>query len=116
MRVIIAGSRSIVDYRTVELAVQDSRFEVTEVVSGHADGVDALGEVWASCHNVPVKVFIPNWKENGKAAGPIRNHAMVKYADALVAVWDGHSRGTKDVIQQARRYGLQIYIKTVKRR
>ncbi len=42
MKVIIAGSRSINDYRLVERAVADSGFDVTEIVSGCSKGVDTL--------------------------------------------------------------------------
>lgn len=46
MRTIIAGSRSITDYALIQKAVSESGFEITEVVSGGAIGVDRLGERW----------------------------------------------------------------------
>ncbi len=104
MRVIIAGSRTITDYRTVEEAIERSGFHVTEVVSGAAHGVDQLGEVWAARHGVPVRRFPADWERFGRAAGPRRNQAMVTHATmapeggALIAVWDGLSRGTQNTI------------------
>ena len=46
MKTIIAGSRNVTDYSAIDEAVQNSRFSITEVVSGTAKGVDRLGERW----------------------------------------------------------------------
>ena len=59
MKTIIAGSRDLTDYNLVKLAVEESGFEIAEVVSGGARGVDRLGERWAKEHGVPIKRFIP---------------------------------------------------------
>lgn len=110
MKVIIAGSRTITDYQDVWNAVKESRFGFTEVVSGGASGVDQLGERWAHEHGVPVKRFIPQWVKYGRGAGPRRNEEMARYADALVAVWDGKSNGTKNMIDVAKHYKLKVYV------
>lgn len=114
MKVIIAGSRDITKYNTVEQAVKLSGFEITEVVSGKARGVDTLGEVWALTHNIPVASFPANWNKHGRAAGPIRNCEMAEYAEALIAVYDGESTGTANMITQARSKGLDVFIYLVK--
>lgn len=113
MRVIIAGSRGITEYGIVALAVALSGFEVTEVVSGCARGVDLLGERWAALNGVPVAMFPADWNQLGKSAGHIRNLAMANYADALVAVWDGHSAGTKSMIKIAERDSRLVYVHRV---
>lgn len=112
MKVIIAGSRTIRDYLQIVLAVRESGFEVTEVVCGGAAGVDALGKEWARDNDIPVKLFPADWSK-GKAAGHIRNGEMARYAQALVAIHDGQSPGTADMIRQAERAGLLVYVKTV---
>lgn len=109
MKTIIAGSRSITDYETVKQAVISSRFKITEVVSGTARGVDTLGERWAIENGVPLKTFPANWSAHGKAAGHMRNQVMADYADALVLVWDGHSRGSADMLARAVRGGLKVF-------
>ena len=38
---------------------------------------------------------------------------MGNYSDALIAVWDGKSRGTKHMIYYARKKGLVVYVKNV---
>lgn len=109
MKTIIAGSREIqnVDIGSV---VEESGFVITEVISGGANGIDQLGEQWACEHGIPVRRVLPNWRQFGRAAGPIRNREMAELADALIAVWDGRSRGTRSMIEHAERLGLQIHI------
>ncbi len=110
MRVIIAGSRSITDPKHIAEAVRQSEFPITEVVSGGARGVDRLGEAWARKHGIPVTVFPADWERHGRAAGPLRNTQMAEYGEALIAVWDGKSRGTLDMIRKAKKYGLKVFV------
>jgi hypothetical protein len=110
MRVIIAGSRTITHKEVVEEAVRRSGFQITEVVSGCAIGVDSLGEEVARDLAMPVKQFPADWRRLGKKAGFLRNQQMADYADALIAVWDGKSRGTQDMVRRARKAGLQVFV------
>jgi hypothetical protein len=95
MKTIIAGSREIKDLGIIERAVKESEFEVTSVTSGGARGVDKTGEEWASKNNLPCEVISANWDTFGKAAGYIRNEEMAQCSEALIAVWDGKSKGKK---------------------
>jgi SLOG family YspA-like protein len=110
MRVIIAGSRSIGSLEEVVRAIKQSGFNITEVVSGGAQGVDQLGKFWAYNAGIPTKQFNPHWTENGKAAGPIRNREMAQYADALIAVWDGKSRGTMNMIEEMQKLNKPMFV------
>lgn len=117
MRTIIAGSRTINDMRLLKRAVEQSDFLVTEIISGGARGVDRLGEMYAKSAGIDLVIFPANWTANGKAAGPIRNKRMAKYAiadesrpGALIALWDGESRGTKSMIDIAESLGLKVFI------
>ena len=38
------------------------------------------------------------------------NKQMADYADALVAIWDGKSRGTKHMIDLARMQSLEVFV------
>jgi hypothetical protein len=110
MKVIIAGSRSITSYPVITLAVYQSGFDITEVVSGTARGVDTLGEQWATLSGISVKRFPADWGRLGKRAGHERNHQMLQYADALIAVWDGKSPGTRSMIGIARTALMPVYV------
>lgn len=104
--IIIAGSRSITDLRHVDAAIKESKLIPFKIISGCANGVDKLGEMWAKQYNVQVIKFPADWNLHGNAAGPIRNCKMVDYAfsifGGLIAIWDGKSRGTEHIIGYAR--------------
>jgi hypothetical protein len=111
MRTIIAGSRNIEDYQELRRAIKHLTWPITEVVSGHAtSGVDLLGERWAKRNDIPLTLFPANWERYGKAAGSIRNRQMAEYSQALLALWDGKSPGTKDMIKQARQRNLKVRV------
>lgn len=111
MKTIIAGSRTITDYSIVKKAIQESGFNITEVVCGLAKGVDLLGEQYAMENKIPVKYFPADWNTYKSSAGPMRNEQMGDYADALIAVYENKSKGTTHMIQYATKKGLKIYVK-----
>lgn len=115
MKVIIAGSRHINDMSALRRAIELSKFDITEIVSGGASGVDTLGEIYAAEKGIPVKRFPADWDKHGRSAGPIRNGEMAEYADALIAVWHGASRGTANMIKQASYKKLRIHQHIVER-
>ena len=52
-----------------------------------------------------------NWDRYGSRAGVIRNYEMARAgADLCIACWDGTSTGTKNMIDQARKYGIPVEI------
>jgi hypothetical protein len=112
MKVIIAGSRT---FRDLDILTKECDFYLQnckdiEVVSGTAAGADSLGEMYALTRNYKVTRFPADWQKYGKAAGYIRNEEMAKYADALIAFWDGISKGTEHMINLAKRYNLKIAV------
>lgn len=116
MKTIIAGSRTITD-RVKVMTMLDALLEVgpdiTEVVSGKAIGPDSIGAEWARQKNIPVKEFPADWKQHGKPAGMIRNTEMAKYAEALIAFYDGESSGTRQMISEADKRGLVVTAITI---
>ena len=115
MKVIIAGSRSASYYHTYQAIISCPFLaKIDVVISGHARGADRYGEIFAREMNVPVILFPADWGKYGKCAGFIRNKEMAKQADALIAVWDGKSKGTKHMIEQARYQKLAVFIYTFK--
>jgi len=117
MKVIIAGSRTITDYFEIVTALTFADYTIsnlTEVVSGTAKGVDQLGEMLAYRNHIPVKKFPADWDKYGKSAGYRRNADMAKYADSLIAIWDGQSKGTRHMIELMYKYGKPVYVHEVK--
>ena len=58
-------------------------------------------------------MFIPDWDKDGRSAGYKRNAEMAEYADALIAVWDGDSKGTKHMIECMNKLNKKVYIHKV---
>ena len=114
MKVVIAGSRTILDYSSVARAVELSKFDISEVICGMAVGVDTLGERWAISRGIPIKYMPADWKRHGKSAGPIRNMQMAEYADAAVIVWDGKSPGALNMINQMKKINKPYFIEVNK--
>jgi hypothetical protein len=110
MKTIIAGSRTCTDINHIMSAIADCGWIPTEIISGTARGVDQLGETWAIANNTPLKRFPADWTKHGKSAGYIRNVEMAENADALIAIWDGVSRGTKHMIDIATQKGLKVFV------
>ncbi len=112
MKLIIAGSRTFTNYQKLKQIcdhfLQDQNN--IEIVSGTCRGADQLGEQYAKERGYKITKFPANWNKYGKAAGPKRNQQMANYADALIAFWDGKSKGTNNMIQLANRYNLDILI------
>lgn len=102
MILIVAGTRTIDDYDYVESIVTSSRhWKPDKIISGGAAGPDTYAEAIAAVNGIDFEQYPAEWDELGKAAGPIRNREMAKAADALVAIWNGHSAGTKSMISVA---------------
>ncbi len=54
--------------------------------------------------------FLPDYEKCGKAAPIRRNDEIVDYADIVVAIWDGKSKGTKYVIDRCNKIGKSLII------
>ena len=114
-RLIVAGSRDFNNYELLKqkcdsLLSQKRLTHSVVIVSGTARGADRLGERYAAERGYRVERFPADWDRDGIAAGPIRNSQMAAHADALVAFWNGHSRGTKDMIEHAEKHNLPIRV------
>lgn len=112
-RVIVAGTRTFDDYELLCDRLNyllSARLPNVAIVSGCAEGADTLGEKYAAEMGLEVRRFPADWKAHGRAAGPKRNVEMARSADACVAFWDGVSRGTKNMIETAQRYGLAVRV------
>lgn len=122
MKLIIAGSRHIEQFiaygECVKWRIANRDKVATEIVSGGNGGVredgvkigvDLAGEWYADYYDIHVRRFNPDWNKHGKAAGPIRNRQMAEYADALLLIWDGQSRGSANMKTEMLRLKKPVY-------
>ncbi|GHU53862.1 hypothetical protein FACS1894132_07280 [Clostridia bacterium] len=96
MRVAVIGSRSIAK-------IDIERFlpeKISEIVSGGAIGIDSLAKEYAVNSGLKFTEFLPEYNKYGCNAPLKRNDSIVEYAEFLVILWDGQSRGTAYVIKK----------------
>ncbi len=110
MKIAVIGSRNLI--------VKDlGRYlpeNVTEIVSGGARGIDACAREYAKAHGIKLTEFLPEYEKYGRSAPLKRNLQIIDYADLVLAFWDGHSRGTKFVIDNCKKKNKKVtVIKTV---
>lgn len=117
-RVIIAGGRNFSNVmlfrNTIRKYLLDIKDEI-EIISGGCSGADTMGEWFAEDNNLKLTVFEADWDKYSRAAGPIRNEKMAKYAaesdrGILIAFPIGKSPGTRNMIKLANQYGLEVYV------
>ena len=112
IKVIIAGGRNFDDFNKLCQVCDEFLKDQhnIEIVIGAYKGADLLGERYAAERNHPIKQFPADWRRYGKSAGLKRNIEMAAYADALIAFWDGESKGTKHMIELAIKAGLKVKV------
>lgn len=133
MRVVIAGSRSIKGQEAISLideALAECKWQIDEVISGGAAGVDEAAIEWAKTNDIDYVIIPANWKKYpNKSAGYKRNQKMAWYAKiverqfelqdkecppqykgGLLAIWNGKSKGTGHMIDIAREMELEVFV------
>ena len=119
IKIVIAGCRNYNNYSEakeyIDFCISNIRInnDIT-IISGGANGADALGERYAQENNFPVEKYPADWKKYGKFAGPKRNKQMAEISDYVICFWDGKSKGTKSMIDFARKFNKPIRIKIIK--
>ena len=106
MKIAIIGSRGL-HVNDLEKYLPEN---VTEIVSGGARGIDSDARAYAQAHGIQLKEFLPEYEKYGRSAPLKRNLLIIEYADVVLAFWDGHSRGTKYVIDHCREMGVPVKV------
>ena len=110
MKVAVIGSRGLmVDDLNAYLPEG-----VTEIVSGGAKGIDACARQFALSAKIKLTEFLPDYERYSSAAPLKRNEQIVDYADHIVAIWDGMSKGTKYTIDRCLKCGKTLTVFTLK--
>jgi hypothetical protein len=80
-------------------------------------GVDWWASEWARSRRKTQEIYHARWKTFKKSAGMIRNRAMMKSVGPkayFIAVWDGKSPGTRDMIRLARKMLRHNHIRVIR--
>lgn len=110
MRVAIVGSRHFAAPNRVTEYVK-SLPKGTSIITGSASGVDAAVTKAAREAGMPVQVMAASFDELADAAkAAARNQRLVEACDALVAFWDGTSKGTRATVERALDAGKEVHV------
>lgn len=105
MKIAVVGSRDI----TVE-DIGKYILDCDEIVSGGARGVDSSAADYARRNGIKLTEFLPDYERYGRAAPIVRNRLIVDYSDAVIAFWNGRSKGTLSVIKYAEKAGKECRV------
>ena len=116
MSVIIAGSRNLViTTEELESIINESGLCIKTLINGgYHTGIDAVAREYAKLHNIRTEIYSANWNDHGPAAGPIRNRLMASKAEALIAVYRERTPGTQNMILEAKKRKLRVFVKVLK--
>ena len=106
MKIAVIGSRGITITKLEEYLPEN----VTEIVSGGAKGVDTSAKEYALAHELKLTEFLPDYKRYSRGAPLKRNIEIIEYADAVIAFWDGKSKGTKFMIDECEKRGIPVTV------
>lgn len=109
MKVLVCGGRYYADSAALFWALDGLLAHgVDMVIHGGAKGADYLAGCWASRNGIHQAVVPALWETHGKAAGMIRNRAMLTLQPDMVVAFPGGT-GTAGMVNEARRAGVVVW-------
>lgn len=114
IKLIIAGSREFDDYPRVEYETRyflnDYANNQISIISGTARGADRLGIRLAQEYGLGLIEMPAEWDIYGRSAGYIRNEKMAQIATHALIFWNQKSRGSRHMIEMAKKYKLDLKV------
>jgi len=113
MKLAIVGSRTLRQKEVLQVigqVITKAKNKIDTVITGGANGVDSIAEYYAKNHNIGVEVYYPVYSRHGKRAPLIRNNEIIKNSNAMLAIWDGESKGTKYTTDKAKKAGMAVMV------
>ena len=114
MKVIISGDRNWNDWQTIHDRLKTLPKNAL-IIHGGARGADLIADNIAKKLGLETKEYKADWDRFGKAAGPIRNSAMLEEEPDIVIAFHANineSKGTKDMLNQARKKHIVVQLIT----
>ena len=118
IKIVVAGCRDFNDYEIAKKFIDQCLTEAKNenqitFISGCCKGADLLGERYALDNGFEIERFPADWIKYKKAAGVIRNKQMAEASDIVICFWDGKSKGTKSMIDLAKKMNKKVFIKFI---
>ncbi|MEE7478466.1 SLOG family protein [Methylobacterium hispanicum] len=120
MKVLVCGGRDLdsalvwnwMEAHATELCAdaldRAQQVRITHLIQGGASGADQGAARWAEASEILVRTFAADWKQYGRAAGPLRNAQMLAEGAPDVVVAFPGGAGTADMVRKARAAGLPV--------
>lgn len=109
-RFCVVGSHTVNNYYIVYTYLKQYLPREAIIITGGAQGVDMLANVYADLNGHPCEVYEPQWEIFGNDANKVKNVNMLRNSDHLIAFWDGSSPTTKHIIDEARRMAMHVVV------
>lgn len=107
---MVTGSRSWTHRSTIERVLAQMYVDAARpplLLHGGARGADQIAADVAADLGWEVKAVYADWDRHGKKAGVLRNLQMLDMnPHAVLAFWDGQSKGTRHAFEEAMRRGI----------
>jgi len=105
-KVIISGSRDFNNFNQLvyyaDKCLKNKKDCRIIIITSDSKGTDRLAEMYAFHRHYELVKVPTNWVRWHKAAAFKRNVEMAEKANALIAFWDGKSKGTSHLIEVMR--------------
>lgn len=113
LRIICCGSRNFKDQELIRTVL--ATWKPSEIAHGDSVGADRHAGTAASGLGIEVSTYPALWSSEGRKAGPLRNYRMLQLFDpdivfAFVNDPNVPTRGTADMIRQARKAGVPVMV------
>lgn len=110
MKVLVTGGRGYRDVGCVNRYL--TQLNPSMIIEGgcRRDGkqsADYLAKCWGMEHGVHVATVEALWGTHDRAAGPIRNQAMLQLMPHVVLAFPGGD-GTADMVKRAKEAGIRV--------
>lgn len=113
MLVLVCGDRNWNNRPAIVRELEKLNPREDSILHGGASGADALADEVGRSLGFSVKVLYAQWHTYGRAAGPIRNQAMLDLNPSLVLAFHPNlpvSKGTGDMVRRARGKGVEVRV------
>ena len=105
----IIGSRTLTPTPAdIEMELSRLPAPVAAIITGGARGADMAAEAYARAAGIGLTIIRPDYRRYGRGAPLVRNKQIIDLADVVLAFWDGHSRGTAQALDYARKQHKEV--------
>lgn len=111
IKILVTGDRDWYDKEMIESALR--AYQPCSLIQGGARGADTIADIVATELGIESTTVKANWKEHGRAAGPIRNREMLKYKPDIVLAFHNDiisSKGTRDMCRASIKQGIKVIL------